>query len=193
MCVVSLVVDVIVLGMWSLYGCVCLLRRQRTPISTQRCASPGSEVYKRQMAPVRKVGARLSPLAREWGPVLFLSLLPAMPLLLGSGIVNTRAGGDSPFLLIRLQQLAVNLRNGIFPVRWMPQAAYGLGYPFFNFYASLPYYIAALLKLAGLGYLLSIKFTQDLGFVLAGMAMYSLLKNLGRYKLASLFGYLTCG
>jgi len=144
-------------------------------------------------APVRKVGARLSPLAREWGPVLFLSLLPAMPLLLGSGIVNTRAGGDSPFLLIRLQQLAVNLRDGIFPVRWMPQAAYGLGYPFFNFYASLPYYIAALLKLAGLGYLLSIKFTQALGFVLAGLAMYSLLKQLGRSKLASLIGSLTYG
>ena len=135
-------------------------------------------------APVHKLGARLAPLAREWGPVLVLSLIPAMPLLLGSGIVNTRAGGDSPFLLIRVQQLVVGLRDGIFPVRWMQQAAYGLGYPFFNFYASLPYYIAAAFKLSGLGYLLSIKLTQTLGFVLAAAAMYSLLKQLGRSRLA---------
>lgn len=144
-------------------------------------------------APVRKLGPRLASLAREWGPVLFLSLIPAMPLLLGSGIVNTRAGGDSPFLLVRLQQLVVSLRDGVFPVRWMPQAAYGLGYPFFNFYASLPYHIAALFKLAGLGYLASIKLTQTLGFVLAGVAMYGLLKQLGRSRLASLIGALVYG
>ena len=37
------------------------------------------------------------------------------------------------------------------PVRWMPDAAYGLGYPFFNYYAALPYYLAAGLRLLGWG------------------------------------------
>jgi hypothetical protein len=133
-----------------------------------------------------KVGAHNRTPLREWGWVIVLALIPALPLLVGSGLVNTRAGGDSPFLLVRVQQLALSLRAGVFPVRWMPQAAYGLGYPFFNFYAALPYYLAALLKLAGLGYLWAIKLTQALGFVFAGLAMYGLSKELGHNRAASL-------
>jgi hypothetical protein len=133
-----------------------------------------------------KVGAYDSTPLREWGLVIVLALIPALPLLVGSGLVNTRAGGDSPFLLVRVQQLALSLRAGVFPVRWMPQAAYGLGYPFFNFYAALPYYLAALLKLAGLGYLWAIKLTQALGFVFAGLAMYGLSKELGHNRSVSL-------
>jgi hypothetical protein len=132
-----------------------------------------------------KAGAFKSPL-REWGPVILLALLPALPLLVGGGLVNTRAGGDSPFLLVRVQELVLNLRAGIFPARWMPQAAYGLGYPFFNFYASLPYYLAAVLKLLGLGYITAIQATQASGFVLAGMAIYGLCRELGHGRAAAL-------
>ena len=127
-------------------------------------------------APTTEARARLW----RWGPVMVLALLPALPLLVGSGLVNTRAGGDSPFLLVRVHQLVYSLRAGIFPVRWMPQAAYGLGYPFFNFYASLPFYLAAALKLVGFGYIWSVKLTQALGFVLAAMAMYTLSQELWR-------------
>ena len=103
--------------------------------------------------------------------LLILALMAAAPVW-GPGIVNTRAGGDSPFLLWRTQQMAMNLRAGVFPVRWMPDAAYGYGYPFFNYYAALPYYLAALLNIAGLDILTAIKLTQTLGFVAAAFAMY---------------------
>jgi hypothetical protein len=92
--------------------------------------------------------------------LLWLSLLAALPLWTGPGIVNTRGGGDSPFLFFRLHQLMANLREGVFPVRWMPDAAYGLGYPFFNFYASLPYYFAAIFNFIGFDLLTSIKIVQ---------------------------------
>ena len=95
-----------------------------------------------------------------------------MPLWTGPGLVNTRGGGDSPFLFFRLQQLVTNLRDGVFPARWMPDAAYGLGYPFFNYYAALPYYFAAIFNLIGFDLLVSIKIVQTLGFVFAGLAMY---------------------
>jgi len=133
-------------------------------------------------APTTEMRAKL----REWGPVIVLALIPALPLLAGSGLVNTRAGGDSPFLLVRVHQLVLNLRAGIFPVRWMPQAAYGLGYPFFNFYASLPYYLAAALKLTGVGYIWSIKCTQALGFVLAAMSIYGFSRELHHKRSTSL-------
>lgn len=82
--------------------------------------------------------------APQWIPVLSLALIAlvvSVPLW-GPGMVNTRGGGDSPFLLQRVDQMVVNLRAGVFPVRWMPDAAYGLGYPFFNYYSAFPYYLA---------------------------------------------------
>ena len=118
--------------------------------------------------------------------VLLLSGVAALPLWLHSGLVNTRGGGDSPFLLVRLNQLAVNLRAGVFPVRWMPDAAYGLGYPFFNFYAALPYYLAALFHLLGLDLIWALKLTQTAGFVLAGGAMALLARRLFRRPAAIL-------
>jgi hypothetical protein len=104
--------------------------------------------------------------------LLLAALLAALPLWTGPGLINTRGGGDSPFLFFRLHQLMANLREGVFPARWMPDAAYGLGYPFFNFYASLPYYFAAIFNFLGFNLLTSIKIVQTLGFVLAGFALY---------------------
>jgi hypothetical protein len=117
---------------------------------------------------------------------LSLSLIACLPLLAGDGPINTRGGGDSPFLLMRLHQLVANLRAGIFPARWMPDAAYGLGYPFFSFYASLPYYVAALFKLLGFGFIWSIKLTQALGFIAAAASMYLLAKRLFRREASAI-------
>jgi len=86
--------------------------------------------------------------------------------------LNTRGGGDSPFLLLRTQQLATGLRAGHFPVRWMPDAAYGFGYPFFSYYAALPYYVAAILHMSGLDLLAAVKLTQTLFAVAAALGMY---------------------
>jgi hypothetical protein len=104
--------------------------------------------------------------------VLIVCALASAVIWNGAGILNTRAGGDSPFLLIRAYELAENLRAGVFPARWMPDATYGLGYPFFNFYASLPFYVAALLNVAGVDLMVAIKLTQTLGMVAAGLAMW---------------------
>jgi hypothetical protein len=110
---------------------------------------------------------------------LLLALLAALPALAGPGIVNTRAGGDSPFLVLRTHQMAQALRAGAFPVRWMPEAAYGLGYPAYHYYAALPYYLSALGHLGGLGVLGGIKLAQALGCLLAGGAAYGLARAWG--------------
>ncbi len=99
-----------------------------------------------------------------------LPLLAAFPLW-GPGMVNTRGGGDSPFLLWRTLELAENLRQGHVPPRWMAHAAYDLGYPFFNHYAALPFYLSGGLTALGLSPLLAIQATQTLGFVLAALTM----------------------
>jgi hypothetical protein len=54
----------------------------------------------------------------------------------------------------------------------MPDAAYGFGYPFFSYYASLPYYLAASFDLMGLDILTAIKLTQTLFMAVAALSMY---------------------
>ena len=56
----------------------------------------------------------LSALFRAW-PVLvalLVCVLACANVWLGPGMLNTRAGGDSPFLLQRVYELAANLRAG---------------------------------------------------------------------------------
>lgn len=93
-------------------------------------------------------------------------------------MVYTRAGGDSPFLLQRVQELAHALADGQLPIRWMPTANLGLGYPAYNYYAALPYYVAGALHLAGLGIIAAVQVTQALGFVLGSLATYGLARAL---------------
>ena len=121
------------------------------------------------------MGRRLEP-GRLWQllGLLLLATVAAGPLLFQAGFLNTRGGGDSPFLLFRLQQLVTALADGQFPARWMPDAAYGYGYPFFSYYASLPYYVAALFHFFGLGLIASVKLVQWLGFLLAAWASWGL-------------------
>jgi len=67
--------------------------------------------------------------------------------------------------------MAENLRHGAVPARWMAHAAYDLGYPFFNHYAALPYYVSGGLTALGLSPLIAIQATQTLGLVLSGLTM----------------------
>jgi hypothetical protein len=105
---------------------------------------------------------------------LLIAGLAAWPLFSEGGLLNTRGGGDSPFLLQRLHQLTAALLDGHWPVRWMPDANYGYGYPFFNFYAPLSIYIAAVFRLAGFTYVGAIKMAQLAAFFTAAWAMYQL-------------------
>ena len=111
--------------------------------------------------------------------------LAALPLFLNPGFLNTRGGGDSPFLLFRLHQLYSAVTQGVFPVRWMPDAAFGLGYPFFNYYAALPLYVAALFKALGASYVLALKLAHLSGFLLAAFGMAGWMRASGANRAAA--------
>lgn len=108
---------------------------------------------------------------------LLIACAAAWPLLADPGLLNTRGGGDSPFLLQRLQQMETALGDGHFPVRWMPDANYGYGYPFFNFYAPLSIYVAAAFRFLGFSYVHALELTQLLGFATAAWAMFHLARR----------------
>ena len=110
------------------------------------------------------------------GAIVAAALL-ALPLLAEPGLLNTRGGGDSPFLLQRLHQLETALQDGHFPVRWMPDANYGYGYPFYNFYAPLSIYSAVVFRFLGFPFVRAIQLSQLAGFVVAAWGMFALVRR----------------
>ncbi len=110
-------------------------------------------------------------------PILALGVatLAVFPALVLPGLQATHAAGDSPFLLQRVHQMAAALIAGHVPPRWMPDAAYGLGYPFWSYYSPLAYLVAgALVVLGGNSYVGAIKVTQWLCFTAAAAGAYRL-------------------
>lgn len=68
------------------------------------------------------------------------------------------------------------------PCRWVPDAGYQYGYPQFNFYPPLPYYLGALLHRVGFQYIDSVKILFILGYILSAVTMFVLVKSLlGRW------------
>lgn len=70
------------------------------------------------------------------------------------------------------------IRNGQFPVRWVSDLGYGYGYPLYNFYGPLPYYMGGSLYAAGLDGLRSTKVVMVLGMILAAITMYAFMRVL---------------
>jgi uncharacterized membrane protein len=77
----------------------------------------------------------------------------------------------------RVYEMAKGLGDGMLPVRWSADLGYGFGYPIFNFYDPLPYYIGGVIEFVGLNALLSTKIMMALGIMLAGVSMYFLGKE----------------
>ncbi|MBP6015807.1 MAG: hypothetical protein KA586_03745 [Candidatus Promineofilum sp.] len=127
---------------------------------------------------VRRFNSGLNRLlGRDWpwiAAVLAVAFIAVWPAMSEPGLVNTRGGGDSPFLLQRLHQLTAALSDGQFPVRWMPDANYGYGYPFYNFYAPLSIYVAAAFRFMGFSFVRAVHLAQLAGFVVAGLGMFYL-------------------
>lgn len=72
----------------------------------------------------------------------------------------------------RVFQMTKSIIDGHFPVRWVSDLGYGYGYPIFNFYAPLPYYLGAFLNLLFNSSLLSTKIMFFLGTILSFFTMF---------------------
>lgn len=77
----------------------------------------------------------------------------------------------------RTFEMTKALRDGMFPVRWSQDLGYSFGYPIFNFYNPLPYYVSALISLFGFDALFATKLMVIFAFLLSGFSMYFLAKE----------------
>ena len=77
----------------------------------------------------------------------------------------------------RVFEMGKSLSDGMFPVRWVSDLGYGYGYPIFNFYSPLPYYIGGFLTFIGIDALLATKIVFLLAIIGAGISMYFLINK----------------
>lgn len=78
--------------------------------------------------------------------------------------------------IARVIEMGRALRHGQFPVRWVSDLGYGYGYPLFNFYGPLPYYVGGAIYAAGFNSVAAAKWMFAIGILLSGITMYCLLE-----------------
>ncbi|HVZ67423.1 MAG TPA: 6-pyruvoyl-tetrahydropterin synthase-related protein [Patescibacteria group bacterium] len=77
----------------------------------------------------------------------------------------------------RFYEMGQALISGQFPVRWVGDLGYGFGYPIFNFYSVLPYYIGGFINVFGADALIAAKTVFVIGILLSGLSMFFLIKE----------------
>lgn len=122
--------------------------------------------------------------------VIAICLLAIWPFLSRPGLPLET---DAELHIVRTAELDHLLRGGEIYPRWAPDFYYGYGYPLFNYYAPLTYYLGAgLLVLPGVDAVLAVKLVFVLGLFGAGLGMYAFVRRLwgGRPGLVAAAVYL---
>lgn len=123
--------------------------------------------------------------------VFLLSLIAIWPLVARLGLPQET---DTELHIFRLMELSYLVRNGEFYPRWAPDFYHGYGYPIFNYYAPLTYYVGLVIDLMPrLGPVAGIKFVLILGFWLGALGLYGFVRDnwgrVGGYVATAVFLY----
>lgn len=116
-------------------------------------------------------------LPRAGYPLLLVLLsLVAIGPALGSGYWwGAHDARHSVYFLFEFDQA---IRDGILWPRWSPDLAFGYGYPLFNVYGPLAYYVGEAFHLLGFSMVSAVKASFALSLLLSGLAMYGFARRL---------------
>ncbi|MGD2048092.1 MAG: hypothetical protein PVH03_01285, partial [Chloroflexota bacterium] len=120
------------------------------------------------------------------GLLILLVSLALQPLLLG----HTPWPGDGLLHFYRLAQLESAVRQGVLYPRWLPHLGYGYGFPLFNYYSPLSYYISLIPRLAGLSLAGSLRISFILALLLLGLATFLWARSVWKSYLAAVISML---
>lgn len=87
--------------------------------------------------------------------------------------------------IARLFLLDTGIHQGILFPRWVDMLGFNFGYPLFNFYPPLIYYIAEAFRLMGTSYIWAIKAMIIVGYLTGTIGMYALGRTLFKQKLSA--------
>lgn len=101
--------------------------------------------------------------------LLLLLLVPAFIALTHSGYFPMH-DDIQPMRLLEMKKCILDTQ---IPCRWVPDMGFGYGYPQFNYYGPLPYYLMAIPVLLGAGILSTVKLGFALSIIFSGLSMYA--------------------
>ena len=121
----------------------------------------------------------LSRIDPGWLVVLAIPLLAVWPFISRSSLP---VGTDAELHVFRLHELGQLVGGGEFYPRWAPNFYHGYGYPIFNYYAPLTYYLGLLVeRWPAFDAVAGVKFVFVLGLLAAAVGMYGFVRdNWGR-------------
>lgn len=105
-----------------------------------------------------------------WPILTFILIIPAFSFLFKPGYFNMH----DDMQMIRQLEMEKCLKDGQIPCRWTPDLGYGYGYPLFNFYPPMPYFVGQVYRTLGFSFVNSVKATAVTQIVLAAAFMYLL-------------------
>lgn len=108
-------------------------------------------------------------------PIILIFILSffALKPLLNNGFFPTHDDTQPS----RIFEMLKSLKMGMFPVRWVKDLGFGYGYPIFNFYAPLVFYLGAFISYFGFNFILSTKILIVLSILISAFSMYILCKE----------------
>lgn len=116
---------------------------------------------------------------RKIDPYLLLTLLLTIfalgPLLQPGYFWGAHDARHNVYFLFEFDR---SIQDGIWYPRWSPDFAFGYGYPFFNIYGPLAYYVGEVFHLIGFDFVTSVKIVFGLSIAFSGLAMYLFVRRL---------------
>jgi hypothetical protein len=107
--------------------------------------------------------------------VVVLSIFAIAPLFQPGFFWGAHDARHSVYFLYEFDR---SVQDGVLYPRWSPDITFGYGYPLFNIYSPLAFYMGEVFHLLGLDLVSSIKMVFALAFVLSGVSMYFFVRRL---------------
>jgi len=118
-----------------------------------------------------------------WIILLFILTFQSYQTLLRPGYFSMHDDMQA----MRVLQMKKCISDFQIPCRWVPDMGYGYGYPQFNYYGPLPYYVIYIFTALGFGILTSVK----IGFILTIFVSLIGMFLLGSYLFGAMGGFLS--
>ncbi len=107
--------------------------------------------------------------------VILLSIFAIAPLFQPGFFWGAHDARHSVYFLYEFDR---SIQDGVLYPRWSPDIAFGYGYPLFNIYSPLAFYLSEVFHLLGLDLVSAIKVVFGLAFILSGVTMYLFVRRL---------------
>ena len=106
----------------------------------------------------------------RWLIIVVLFSVPSFATLLQPGYF----GMHDDIQTMRVYQMDKCFKDLQIPCRWVPDMGYGYGYPLYNYYPVMPYYLGQVIHFLGVNFIWTVKILFMLSFIISAITMYLL-------------------